>query len=78
MTPPKNPEKNLETMKPLNWVVSVISAAQICVSKHAINVQNITELRPSLNETGAKKNPPLARPAEAAEFYNISVKRAVL
>ena len=65
-------------MKPLNWVSSVISAAQICVSKHAINVQNITELRPSLNETGAKKNPPLARPAEAAEFYDISVKRAIL
>lgn len=33
-----------------------------------MSVQKMTELRPSLNETGAKKKPPVAKPADAAEF----------
>jgi hypothetical protein len=46
---------------------------------HAIKVQKIVELRPILKEMGAKKKPPVARPAEAAEFYrNVSCIETIL
>jgi hypothetical protein len=44
------------------------------VRRQAINVQNMTELRPNLNEMGAKKKPPVAKPAEAAEFYQLLIE----
>jgi hypothetical protein len=34
----------------------------------------MTELRPNLNEMGAKKKPPVAKPAEAAEFYQLLIE----
>ena len=71
VTPPNNPEKNRETMKESNSFLWIMRAPHTCVSKHAINVQKMTELRPSLNDTGAKKKPPVASPAEAAEFYQL-------
>jgi len=74
VTPPKKPEKNRETMKLLNWFLWIIRAPHTWVRRQATNVQNITELRPSLNETGAKKNPPVAKPAEAAEFCGLLVE----
>jgi hypothetical protein len=58
-------------MKELNWFWWTMSAPHTCVSKQAIKVQKMTELRPSLNDTGAKKKPPVASPAEAAEFYRL-------
>jgi len=48
VTPPKKPEKNRDTMNALNWPRWVIRAAQIWVIKQQINVQKMTELRPSL------------------------------
>lgn len=69
MTPPKKPAKKRDTMKGLNWLLCVISAAQTWASMQQISVQKMVELRPSLKEMGAKKNPPDAKPADDAQFY---------
>lgn len=68
VTPPKKPAKKRETIKLLNSSRCVIFAAQTWVRRVQMRVQNMVDERPILNDIGAKKKPPVAKPADAALF----------
>jgi hypothetical protein len=65
---PRAPPKNRETINPLKSSGCTIRDAHTWLSNNSTRDQKIAELRPILWDSGKKKKPPAAIPADPAEF----------